>query len=222
MIVGQLKSIERILDSNISSLATVKNGSSSFVITGAMDRHNNTTSGNESWILIRNLASVNLDEWQRAIHDCIRVLETTFKDPRIVPGAGACELSLCEFLLWKAMDTKSSLSFDIGEAYIIKQYALSLLEIPRILALNSGQYSLSLLEELRSIHAKAVRDSEKQQLGNGIVPLLPAIGIHATLGLCDVLQAGVVEPLENKISQISMATETALQILKIDGIVNYK
>lgn len=153
-------------------------------------------------IILRGTSSVELDESERALHDSIRVLETIFKDPRFVPGGGACEMILIKELtsisqsLDSSTDTASFLSF-----------IESLYEIPRVLIKNNEKDVAKILKELSIVHEK--QDNQYY-------------GVDMKNGIGDMVKQGVIEPIQSKLSQISMATQSCIQILKIDKNIQIK
>lgn len=77
----------------------------------------------------------------------------------------------------------------------------SLNEIPRTLIKNNEKDIASIMKELSFAHEKDENF---------------AFGVSTKFGIGDMIKEGVIEPFQSKISQISMGTQSAIQILKID------
>lgn len=88
-------------------------------------------SSNVASILLRGATSSQLDEVERTINDCLVVLRTMQRDPRIVPGAGACELDLAQQIQQYA-DGLTNLS-----RHAVMQFASAMEVVPRVLAENN-------------------------------------------------------------------------------------
>ena len=91
-------------------------------------------------IVLRGGTPNFLDDLERAVDDGVNVVKALAKDPRLVPGAGACEIELAKRL------------YDLGERtpgldqYGIKAMAEALEVVPRSLAENAG-YDVKITRE---------------------------------------------------------------------------
>jgi T-complex protein 1 subunit epsilon len=83
-------------------------------------------------ILIRGGSKTIIDEAHRSIHDALCVIRNLIKNPHVIVGGGASELSSSIHLRKVAENTGSV------EQYAIKAFASALEQIPLILADNSG------------------------------------------------------------------------------------
>ena len=83
-------------------------------------------------IVLRGSTTSMLDDIERAIDDGVNTIKTLFKDGRLVPGAGATEISLGK----KVQDfAKTQPGLD---QYAVERFGQALEIIPRTLADNAG------------------------------------------------------------------------------------
>ena len=97
-------------------------------------------------IVLRGGSKDSLNELERNLHDALGVAKNLFVDNRIIPGAGATEMSLSKQLLEKSRQVKGLSQ----NPYRAVAYALEV--IPRTLAENCGANVVRVLTELRSKH----------------------------------------------------------------------
>ncbi|OTF83941.1 hypothetical protein BLA29_012084 [Euroglyphus maynei] len=139
-----------------------------------------------------------VEEAKRSMHDALCVVRNLIKDNRIVYGGGAAELS-CALAVSEEADKITSL-----EQYAFRSFADALESIPLALAENSG---LSPIETVAEVKARQVKES-KPQLGIDCVQK----------GTNDMKEQNIIETLNSKKQQISLATQLVKMILKIDDI----
>lgn len=150
-------------------------------------------------VLLRGGGYTSIDEYERALHDALRVVGVVIEDKKVVPGGGAPEVELGLRLREYASTVGGR------EQLAIEAFASSLDIIPRTLAENAGLDPIDMLVELRSKH-------EKQDGKN--------FGLDVFQGKAvDMLEAGVLEPLRVKTQAIGSATEAAIMILRIDDVI---
>jgi thermosome len=151
-------------------------------------------------ILLRGSSYTSIDEYERALHDALRVVGVVVEDKKVVPGGGAPEVELG----LRLRDYASTVGG--REQLAIEEFASSLDIIPRTLAENAGLDPIDMLVGLRSKHEK--KDGKNYGLdvfqGNAV----------------DMLKAGVIEPLRVKTQAIGSATEAATMILRIDDVIS--
>ncbi|KAA6401194.1 MAG: putative T-complex protein 1 subunit delta [Streblomastix strix] len=160
-----------------------------------------------------------LEEAERSLHDALCVARSLVKQPFLLPGGGACEIELAVRLEELArgvgtLDLKQELS---GlDSVCIRAFAESLEAIPLTLAENAGMNPISILTQLRAAHTmgrKTNVSAEDKLAGQ-------RTGINMRrLGVGDMVQLKVVQPLLVTLSAVTLATETVRQILRIDDIV---
>ncbi len=150
-------------------------------------------------ILLRGGTGTSIDEFERALHDALRVIGVVVEDKKVVPGGGAPEVELGLRL--------REYGSTVGgrEQLAIEAFASALDVIPRTLAENAGLDPIDMLVELRSKHEK--KDGKN-------------FGLNVFEGKAvDMLKAGVLEPLRVKTQAINSATEAATMILRIDDVI---
>mmetsp|Transcript_10666 Transcript_10666/g.24765 ORF Transcript_10666/g.24765 Transcript_10666/m.24765 type:complete len:476 (-) Transcript_10666:724-2151(-) len=89
-----------------------------------------------------------LDEIERNLHDALSVAKNIFSNPKVIPGGGATELAISNFLFKKSEKQKND-SF-----FIYKSLALAFEIIPKTLIENFGGSVIYPITRLRNIHRK--------------------------------------------------------------------
>mmetsp|Transcript_40806 Transcript_40806/g.79899 ORF Transcript_40806/g.79899 Transcript_40806/m.79899 type:complete len:476 (-) Transcript_40806:562-1989(-) len=89
-----------------------------------------------------------LDEIERNLHDALCVAKNIFSNPKVIPGGGATELAIGNFLVKKSEEKKNN-SF-----FIYKSLALAFEIVPKTLIENFGGSVVYPISQLRSIHRK--------------------------------------------------------------------
>ncbi|KAI7693480.1 hypothetical protein SSS_03774 [Sarcoptes scabiei] len=149
-------------------------------------------------IFIRGGNKMIVEEAKRSMHDAICVVRNLIKDNRIVYGGGAAELS-CALAVAEEADKITSL-----EQYAFRAFADALESIPLALAENSG---FSPIETVAEVKARQLKEK------------MPFLGIDcAQKGTNDMKAQNIIETLNSKKQQISLATQLVKMILKIDDI----
>ena len=121
-------------------------------------------------------------------------------ESKVVPGGGACELAVANFLSNRAKLIQGE------EQFPFKAVAKALEVIPRTLSQNCGANTIRTLTELRAKHTK---DEGR------------TMGVDGTTGkITDMHDLGVWEPLSVKLQVYKTAIETATLLLRIDDIVS--
>ncbi|MDD5447442.1 MAG: thermosome subunit alpha, partial [Methanocellales archaeon] len=149
-------------------------------------------------LLLRGGTDQVVDELERALQDALRVVRVAIEEGKIVSGGGSSEVELAIRL------RKYSASLGGKEQLAVAKFANALESIPRALAENAGLNPIDMLVALRSQHEKDKKNA----------------GLDVYQGkVIDMMEAGVVEPLRVKTQAISSATEAAVMILRIDGVL---
>ncbi|KAI1289547.1 T-complex protein 1 subunit epsilon [Halotydeus destructor] len=149
-------------------------------------------------VLIRGGNKMIVEEAKRSLHDALCVVRNLVKDNRIVYGGGSAEIS-CSLAVAAEADRISSL-----EQYAFRAYADALDAIPIALAENSGLAPIQTLTEI-----KAKQLSEKNHW----------LGVDCLFsGTNDMKTQNVIETLNSKKQQLSLATQLVKMILKIDDV----
>ncbi|KAL9641616.1 hypothetical protein ABK040_001691 [Willaertia magna] len=151
-------------------------------------------------ILLRGGSKDILNEIERNLDDALHVVKNIFVDSRVVPGGGATEMSVSQYLLEKSKSIK-------GIEQLPYQAVASALEvIPRTLAENCGAHTIRLITELRAKHANGENTS---------------LGIDGQKGvIVDTAQLNIWDPYEVKVQTIKTAVESACLILRIDDVLS--
>ena len=150
-------------------------------------------------IVVKGGSETIVDEAIRCIHDALCVVRNLIKDPRIVYGGGASEIS--NSLVLNAMaDTIST-----TEQYAIRGFADALEQIPIVLAENSG---FSGIEYCANLKAQQAKENN------------PYLGVNCMRKDTNNMKLqNVYEGLSLKKQQIQLANQVVKMILKIDDII---
>jgi T-complex protein 1 subunit epsilon len=150
-------------------------------------------------IVIRGGSNTIVDEAHRSIHDALCVIRNMIKDPRILYGGGASEIS-SSLVLNSWADQISS-----TEQYAIRAFADALEQIPICLAENSGYSGIEYVANL-----KAQQSKENN----------PYIGVNCLRKDTNNMKLqNVYESLSLKKQQIQLACQVVKMILKIDDVI---
>jgi chaperonin GroEL (HSP60 family) len=149
-------------------------------------------------ILLRGNSITTVDEEERAVHDAIMVAKDVMETPWLVGGGGSTEAELAHRIRGWARTIPDRRQFAIAK------FADALESIPLTLAENAGMNYMDALGELRSAH------------GNGLI----WAGIDATRRrVVDMQKEGIMDPLIVKTKLIKIATELAINVLRVDDII---
>lgn len=150
-------------------------------------------------ILIRGGSSMIVEEAKRCIHDALCVVRNMIKEPKIVYGGGAAEIS-CSIHVAEKADATPSI-----DQYAIRAFAEALDVIPIALAENSGYNGI---EYLANVKAKQKKENN------------PRLGVDCyKTGVFNMMTQGVYEGFTSKKQQIQLATQVCKMILKIDDVI---
>ncbi|KAK1250925.1 hypothetical protein MKX07_005480 [Trichoderma sp. CBMAI-0711] len=153
-------------------------------------------------LVLRGATQNHLDDIERAVDDGVNVVKAITKDPRLVPGAGATEISLSAKIQAQGEKTPGL------SQYAIKKYGEAFEVIPRTLAESCGLDATEVISTLYAAHHKSESgdvgvDVENEE-GNGV--------LNAT-------KAGILDLLASKSWAINLATEAARTVLSVDQII---
>lgn len=154
--------------------------------------------GKTATVLLRGSNELVLAEAERSLHDALCVIRCLMQKRALLPGGGAPEIEL-SYKLSNWARTLTGM-----EQFCVKSFAEALEVIPYTLAENAGLDPVTIVTELRNLHAH----------GNS------SHGINVRKGgVTDMTKENVVQPLLVTTSALSLATECVMMILKIDDIV---
>ncbi|KXA89660.1 thermosome subunit [candidate division MSBL1 archaeon SCGC-AAA259I09] len=152
-------------------------------------------------ILVRGGTEHIVDEADRSLEDAMCVVARTVESGKILPGGGATEIELS----MKVSDYADSIGGK--EALAVKAFANAVESVVRALAKNAGLDPIDTIVELRNKH----------ESGGA------SLGLDAYDGeVKDMIEEGVIEPLQIKTQAASSGSEAAVMILRIDDVIASK
>lgn len=152
-------------------------------------------------IILRGGGKDVLQEIERNLIDAMNVVRNIFKNPLVVPGGGATEMEIANYLRVKGNTVQGRLSLPY------KAVANALEVIPRTLANNCGAETVRLMTILRSKNVNRFKKS--------------TIGINGETGTITTSKhLNIWEPFIVKESCIKTSIETACMLLRIDDVVS--
>jgi thermosome len=152
-------------------------------------------------ILVRGGTEHVVDETERALHDAVSVVGLMAKDPRVIYGGGAIEISLASKL------GEYAKSVGGREGLAVEAYADAVRQIPRTLAENGGMDPIDTVQDLLA------QSSEKG----------PSIGLDViNKKIADMKDLNVIEPVGVKKQAVKSATEAVAMLLRIDDVISSK
>ena len=157
-------------------------------------------------ILLRGANDYMLDEMDRSVHDALCVIKRVLESGQVVPGGGAVEAALSIYL--------ESFATTLGsrEQLAIAEFADAMLVIPKTLTVNAAKDATELVAKLRAYHNTAQAKPDKAHLSHYGLDLVNGV-------VRNNVEAGVIEPALIKAKVISLATEAALTVLRIDDLI---
>jgi len=149
-------------------------------------------------VLIRGQVESGLGESERALDAALAACQALVRGPRVVGGAGSTEAELAHRV------RRFALTFDDKTQLAINGYAEALDGLVEVLAANAGIDPLDAKLEMQAAHAGGQRwmgmDFDHRRLK-------------------DAFELGVVEPLLIKDSAITIASEAACHLVRIDRVL---
>ncbi|KMZ68236.1 T-complex protein 1 subunit gamma [Zostera marina] len=151
-------------------------------------------------VLLRGASKDLLNEVERNLQDAMSVSRNILKNPKLVPGGGAAELTVSA-----ALKQKSSLIEGI-EKWPYEAAALAFEAIPRTLAQNCGVNVIRTMTALQGKHANGENSW---------------VGIDGNTGaIVDMRERKIWDAYNVKVQTFKTAIEAACMILRIDDIVS--
>jgi T-complex protein 1 subunit delta len=162
-------------------------------------------------ILLRGSNDLVLEEAERSLHDALCVIRALVKEPYMIVGGGAPEVQISLRLARYAQSMSGM------EAFCFRAYAEALEVIPLTLAENAGLHPIQLTTQLKSLHARLLKEGASLSAEEQRAIMHTGIDIkNCTIG---DLSGNVLQPLLVNTSAIGLATECVCMILKIDDLV---
>lgn len=151
-------------------------------------------------IVLRGSTTQSLDDLERAIDDGVNCIKVLCRDKKLLPGAGAIEISLAKKIVEYS---KSQPGLD---QYAIERFGLALEVFPRVIAENAGFKPEAIIADL---YAKTGE--------------VNTWGIDVETGeVADVVALGVFDSYETKTWAFKLSVDACLTILKVDQIIMSK
>ena len=149
-------------------------------------------------ILIRGQIESGLAETERALDAALSACQALVWTPRVIGGAGAIEAELAHRL------KKYALRFDDKTQLAVLAYAEALEGVVDVLASNAGLDPIDARLAMDKAHADGLK-------WHGI----DVVGKR----LRDAFEMGVVEPVRVKSSAVTIASEAACQLVRVDRVL---
>lgn len=159
------------------------------------------TQARTATLILRGGSEQFIDEADRSLHDAIMIVRRALKHAEVVPGGGAVEMEVSNYL------REVALGYSDKRQLFIKAFAKSLEVIPRQLCANAGFDATDVLNKLRQKHALV--DGSGKNFGVDV----------NTGGVVDTYESFVWEPSLVKINALGAACEAACLILSVDETV---
>lgn len=195
-IVTQIKDITSSDLGNAEKVFEQKIGNDNMVfIEGCVNPKANT-------ILLRGGTETVVDDAERSLKNGMNALKATIENPKYVGGGGSIEIELRKKLLNFAEKIG-------GKQQIAIEYFADALEIiPKTLVENSGKDPLDVITALRS----QTDSSNEKWFGFDCF----------SQNIVNVLEKGIVDPIEVKWQIYNLATELAVIFIRIDDYIRAK
>ena len=149
-------------------------------------------------VLVKSPSEEMTFEVEHLMKNAISTIRNVLRNGRVLPGGGVTHLSLASFL------RKHSGSTGSREAFAIESFANALEEVPSTIARNAGLDSLRILTRLRAAHSKGPT----------------RLGMDVRTGeVCDVVERGVLDPLDVVRQSLITATEFSKTIVRLDQVI---
>ncbi|KAF9520911.1 hypothetical protein BS47DRAFT_1323452 [Hydnum rufescens UP504] len=155
-------------------------------------------------IVLRGATTNSLDDLERAVDDGVNVIKAIVKDGRMVPGAAATELELA-----RTVDTYGASLKGLNQ-HAVRRYASALEVVPFTLAESAGLDATEVLSRLYARHEQP----------NGKTWGIDIEG--ESDGILDTAPLQIYDSLAAKAWALSLATDAAMTVLRVDSIIMSK
>jgi len=151
-----------------------------------------------STILIRSSNKHLLEETERSLHDALCVMRSIIRRRFLITGGGAMEIEV-------ALSLKQYGKTLTGiNSYCFNAFAHSLEIIPYTLCENAGLEPIEIISRMKKYHLNGKK----------------TIGINTRRGILgNMIKENIISPLLVATSIFNMSVEFAIQLLKIDSII---
>lgn len=158
-------------------------------------------------IVLRGSTTAYLDDVERAVDDGVNAIKVLCRDPRMVPGAGACEINMA-----KKIQAYSKTQPGLDQ-YAIERFGQALEIIPRTIADNAGLKAETVLADLYSKTEESGAE-DYSCFGVDVVK-----GEAADVVNCEI---PVLDLWDTKSWALKLCVDSVLTILKVDQIIMSK
>lgn len=167
-------------------------------------------------LLLRASSKVILDEFHRAVLDCLYVLRDFVAMPRIVAGGGAAEAIISHLV------KERSYLISGKEQIVIQKFAEAVEEIPLTIAINAGMDRVNTMTRLREkvssqYNVKNQNSIKRVQAHNNNYH---SYGVNAIERKIDnMISKRVIEPLMVKEQILNTAVEIVTLLIRVDDVL---
>ena len=167
-------------------------------------------------LLLRASSKVILDEFHRAVLDCLYVLRDFVAMPRIVAGGGAAEAIISHLV------KERSYLISGKEQIVIQKFAEAVEEIPLTIAINAGMDRVNTMTRLREkvssqYNVKKETSLKRVQAHNNNYH---SYGVNAIERKIDnMMSKRVMEPLMVKEQILNTAVEIITLLIRVDDVL---
>ena len=167
-------------------------------------------------LLLRASSKVILDEFHRAILDCLYVLRDFVAMPRIVAGGGAAEAVISHLV------KERSYLISGKEQIVIQKFAEAVEEIPLTIAINAGMDRVNTMTRLREKVSSQynVKNEKSRKRAHRHNNNYHSYGVNAIERKIDnMMSKRVMEPLMVKEQIFNTAVEIITLLIRVDDVL---
>ena len=167
-------------------------------------------------LLLRASSKVILDEFHRAVLDCLYVLRDFVAMPRIVAGGGAAEAIISHLV------KERSYLISGKEQIVIQKFAEAVEEIPLTIAVNAGMDRVDTMTRLREKVSSQfnVKNENSRKRAHRHNNNYHSYGVNAIERKIDnMISKRVMEPLMVKEQILNTAVEIITLLIRVDDVL---
>jgi chaperonin GroEL (HSP60 family) len=167
-------------------------------------------------LLLRASSKVILDEFQRAVLDCLYVLRDFVAMPRIVAGGGAAEAIISHLV------KERSYLISGKEQIVIQKFSEAVEEIPLTIAINAGMDRVDTMTRLREKVSSQcdVKNEKSRKRAHRHDNNYHSYGVNAIERKIDnMMSKRVMEPLMVKEQILNTAVEIITLLIRVDDVL---
>jgi len=167
-------------------------------------------------LLLRASSKVILDEFHRAVLDCLYVLRDFVAMPRIVAGGGAAEAVISHLV------KERSYLISGKEQIVIQKFSEAVEEIPLTIAINAGMDRVDTMTRLREKVSSQcdVKNEKSRKRAHRHDNNYHSYGVNAIERKIDnMMSKRVLEPLMVKEQILNTAVEIITLLIRVDDVL---